>query len=845
MNPWVQRFFGVLLFAYPRDFRDYYADSIREHFEAEPPGWRQSLRTASDVLIGGAAMRADNFWRDFVYAVRMNVKAPLFTAVVVGAIALAIATNTVVFALLDAVLLKPLPYANPAQLGLVWERVPGPNNQQLQRLSNVQVDALARASKTFASVTASMSPDTVSTSGGQTLRRLEVETNYFATLGVRPVIGTFLTAGEPANEAVISWPLWQTRFGGAANVLGSTLKLQGVPYTIVGVAPRGMLDPTADNLVQTDVWTHLPRIPSGSGNEVVVFPIARLENGTTWAAAQADLTRVQRALSGLSGPFPGARYYTGPLDDSVFSGARSFLWLVYAAVTGVLLIACANVANLLLVRGAVREGEFAARSALGASPRRIAAQVFTETTLLATAGALIGLAVAWAALPWARASVPGNLPRVQSAGIDTPVLLYVGGLIVAVTLLTGMLPAYRRRSLQPRKAPLRIGPALAAIEIAVAFALAAGFGVMLHSFVTMTSVPLGFSPQGVYVANVHPNRDTLFTVHLAPGARAPGKTEVVRRIRAIPGVLDASAGTSVPFQNAFQMNIMVGAGWNGEKNGPPLAVSAAQVGPSYFHLLRIPVIAGTGFVPADFTQNTGSIAVNEAFARRYFPRGGVVGKRVHVSPGETWHVVALVGDTRSSFKEAAQPTVYLPFNGGFGPYFGMVIRTARPVRGLAKLVERAVDRTNPGSGTVDVASLADLVAQDASGMRTSLELLGALAAVAMLLALCGIYSVVAYATQRRFHEMGIRIAVGARAFDVVALVLRSVLAQSAAGVALGVVLFACTVHLLDAQLYKTSPLDPLSLAVVVALMILCAVGAAIVPACRAMRVQPASALRYE
>ncbi len=426
-------------------------------------------------------MRAENVWRDLNYAVRMNAKVPLFTIVVVGAIALSIATNTVVFALLNAVLLKPLPYAHPEQLGFVWQHLANANGgQKMMSIADVQLDALARESKVFSSVTAIMPSDTVSSTGGATLRRLQVKTNYFSTFGVRPVVGGFLTDGGPARQAVISWSLWRTRFGGAANVLGRTLKLQGLLYVIVGVAPADMLDPTQDNLVQNDVWTQIPRVPVNSGNQLVVFPIVRLHDGVSWQAAQSDLTRMQKALNAAIGPFPGTHYYAGSLGDSLFSGARSFLWLVYAAVTGVLLIACANVANLLLVRGAMREGEFATRSAVGASPGRIAAQVFTETALLATAGAAIGLVLAWAAMPWARSTIPGNFPRVQSAGIDVPVLLYVGGLIVAVTLLTGMLPAYKRRSLKGNVST-HAGRALAVVEIALAFALAAGFGVMLHS----------------------------------------------------------------------------------------------------------------------------------------------------------------------------------------------------------------------------------------------------------------------------------------------------------------------------------------------------------------------------
>ena len=844
MNSWRSRIFSVFLRTYPRDFREDYAASMAAHFEADFGDEGSFAGSLFDVLRSSLVMRAENLWRDLAYAVRTNLKAPLFTLVIVATIALAVATNTVVFALLNAVLLKPLPFAGASRLGLVWESAQRGNGQTFTALGNKQADALARASSTFGGVTYAMSADTVSAAGGATLRRIEVKDNYFSVLGVRPVLGTFLTSGPPARQAVISWRLWHARYGGAAAALGKPIRLEGTPYTIVGVAPAGMRDPSPGGLQRDDVWTRTPQLEADT--QFGVFPIARLREGATWATARADLARVQRNLKSDGPAMPGSVLQTGPLGDQIFTFAQSFLWLIFAAVTGVLLIACANVANLLLARGAVRESEFAVRSALGASSRRIAQQVLTETLLLAACGAAAGLAAAWYALPAARAAVPGNMPRVHSAAIDLPVLLYVVGLLIAVTFITGLIPAYKRVRKGRRDAAARLRPILVVVEIAVAFALTAGFGVMLHSFVSMTRVPLGFDPHHVYVANLHPNRDALFSIKVAGPSQSQvaSAARVERAIRAIPGVQDASMATGAPFDDAFKMELGLPSGWNGTRGGPPLSVAAMQVGSAYFRVLRIPLVAGSNFTATDFVRNTGNVIVNQAFARTYFPHGSIVGKNIYHGRGG-WHVIAVAADTLTSFRAKPEPMLYVPFNGGYGPYFGVVLRTSHALPSLAQQVGKVLRSASAMPGTVEIRSLDDLVAQDTSTMRTSLVLLGVLAAVALLLGLCGIYSVVAYGTERRFHEIGIRMAVGARPWNILSLIVGSALLQSLAGVAFGLVLCAFTGRLLATQLYKTSPLDPPALLAVAALTIACAGCAALLPAVRAAFARPSETLRYE
>ncbi len=708
-----------MLFAYPRDFREQYRASMHEHLEFEAADWRSAGRTAADILSTAFVMRVENSWRDLTYAVRMNVRAPLFTAVIVAAIALSIAANAVVFALLDAVLLKPLPFANAGGVGLLWQQPEHRSTQVFSTLGTQQVEGIANASTAFSSVTATMSQDTVSGSSGS-LERTQVLSNYFRTLGVHPALGSFFTRSSSDNAAVISYPLWRSTYGGNAGALGKVLMLDRKAYTIVGVAPAGMLDPSYGNLAHSDVWTQIPKAQAGD-NEFAVFPIVRLKDGVTWQAAQADLARVQRNLKGGAAPFPGSAFFIGPLSDAIFTGARSFLWMVFAAVTGVLLIACANVANLLLVRGAKREGEFAVRSAVGASSRRIASQVFIEALLLAAAGAGIGLALAWGVLPWARASIPGDFPRLQTAQIDVRVLLYVCALLLGVTLLTGMIPAYKPRQKKRQRDPgARLRALLVVVEVALAFALTTGFGLLLHSFVSMTSVPLGFSPQNVYAASVVPNHNELLTMR-GSMPKAVSVNAILRRIRAVPGVEQVAVSTGIPFENSFEMTFLLPSGWNGEPHTPPTPIAAAQVGASYFALMGIPLIAGRPFATADFQGTTSNIMVNQAFVRAYFPNGSAVGKTMLVQAKQRWRIAGVVADTRSSLKQLAVPQMYLPFNAGFGPYYGFAIRVAKPVPSLALQISAILRRTQPGSGAVFVRSMDDLIAADAAGTRTSVD----------------------------------------------------------------------------------------------------------------------------
>jgi putative ABC transport system permease protein len=846
MNRRLRKVFNALVRVYPRDFREQYGEAMAEHFENERSDGADMRNTIVDVFGTSLRMRFENLSRDLVYAIRMNLRAPLFSIVVVGAIALAIAVNTVAFALLDAVLLKPLPFSNPSQIGFVWSREPSSLDRSISPLSSEQVGILAKASTVFSSAAASMEQDVADPDGLRMLKDQLVTPNYFHTLGVRPEIGRFLSGKK--NEAVISDKMWRERFGASASVLGRPLLLSGTSYTIVGVAPPGMLDPFAGSLVSSDFWTAMPTHDPDPDTLYDVFPIVRLRAGIGWQAAQADLDRISPALSSVlfaratrgSAELPGVTYHTGPISDSVLGPAQTYLWIVFAAVTGVLLIACANVANLLLARGAAREGEFAIRRSLGASPKRVASQVFVETLLLAVGGAVLGVAAARFLLPWAASALPQSFPRLHDAAINTPVLLYVCAMTIAVAFLAGMLPAYRTAMTRDRGSAARLRAALAIAEIAIAFALVTGSGLLLRSFVEISSVPVGFNAQNVYTATVMP-KNGFFTVH-PRAARPQTALRLVSRLRALPGVRDAAVATSVPFQNAFIMRMLF------NKPGTPpgdyadsFSADGSQVTQSYFRLMGIPLLRGREFEAQDYLPQAQAIVVNEAFARKYFAGRNPIGE---VLNGRN-RIVGVVGDTRTTHEQPPQPMVYEPFNGLFGPFFTALLRTGRRIPALHAEVTRVMRESDPEGGPVTFDSLDHLVAQDESGIRTSLALLGGLAAAALLLALVGIYSIVAYGVERRFREIGIRMALGAEPGRVLASVIRGALLQASAGIALGLIVSALTTKYLASQLFETSPLDPPTLIGVAALLAFCTALAALVPGIRAAITAPAAILRYE
>lgn len=866
----VQRFlFDLLLLAYPGDFRDEYRAQILDHLEREPAGFS---RVALDIVATGLGMRMSSLLGDARFALRGFRQLPFFTIVVVGTLAIAIGANAIVFTLLNAVLLKPLPFAQPSRLAIAYAPPPKgmPSKHATQPIASSIVHALER-DPAFAGVAASWSTDAQLRGPGgsvSAVHEVGVTPNYFSTLGVRPEIGRLFDArtDRHARVAVISDALWRRRFGADAGALGRIITLGKKSYTIVGVAPAGMRDPGLGTLVRSDLWIPLAR---GGGNMVVrytiargkstskstheylFYPILRLRPGFSVAAAQAEVERVAANDRRLPPGFQMGRIHVVPLFAAIFGSSVSLLWIIFGAVCGVLLIACANVANLLLARGTARSTELAIRAALGAKRRQIVQQLLVETLLLAAFGAALGIGFAYVALPAAIANMPVNLPRVGSAHIDAAVVLYVAALVVAVTLLAGLVPSFShaaraRGGLRPTGrgdtdtgAGLRA--ALVVAEIAVAFTLVICAGLLLRSFWTLTHVDLGFQPQ---------NRYAVAFFGGSPGESNPQLAQrALRHIRRLPEVKNAAIATVIPFSSTFMMMDEVVPPGHAMPRGAAAAADTIQtdaISPGYLALMNIPVLAGRAFSPSDGVA--GNVAlINESLARRDFPHGNAVGKSLSMGGSyglEPLRIVGVVADTRSSLTQPPQPILYTPYNGSQMPFFQIALQTRGAAGKLAQDV-RQTFRALHITQRVQIVSLSDRITKSEARTSTGLQLLGTLAVIALLLALAGIYGVVSYGTQRRYHEIGVRMALGARPVLVLRRIVAGALAQGFLGIALGLILAGSLTRLLQDRLFETSPLDPATFAAVVVLLVGCAALAALIPAWRAARIDPAITLRYE
>lgn len=852
--------FALLLLAYPGEFRREYRSEIMADLEErhEP---RLLLHAAWDLVVTAIGMRVEWLWRDLEYAVRMLRKTPVFTAVVVGTLALAIAGNAVVFSILDTVLLKPLPYANADRLGIL-SIIPNADSLGTNRLESLTMKDARRifaASHAFGAMTTASFDNSRMRAGSnqRVVGRVSVSPNYFAVLGVRPELGIFFQKrGMATNQAVISDALWHSDFGAVPTILGRHIVLDRMQYTIVGVAPRGMVDPLPSTLLADDVWTNAskPAVASAQGVALspAVFPIVSLRDGTNWNAARADISRINQNKAGPHAPGePSNTYDVRSLSAAIFGSARRFLFVVFAAVSGVVLIACANVANLLVARAAARDGEFSVRSSLGATGRAIYAQVMCETLVLAFCGSVLGLLLAGAALPAALSAMPA-FPRAPSTTLNLSVLLYVCGLTVAVTILAGLLPAIWRAAVSGggfanERGVVRgsgVRATLVGAEIAIACTLLVCSGLLLRSFVTMTKVNVGFDSRNLYAAQF---------IEQTPGGELRNQhpmlaRRIAQRIREIPGVQGASIAQMVPFSHAFSMRATICiAGRPASLSGPANLkneVGINAVSPNYMRLMKIGLPRGRAFIGEDTTGPPVAI-VDRAFVKRFFPRGNALGKRIGCVPAHAWRIVGIAADTRDSLTGASQPLVYVPFTDQPTPFFQIVVRTARGASPLAKDVGAIVRQLDPSLGTPPIVSLPDSMAQDTSRTRLSLLLLGALAVLALVLALAGVYSIVSYSVQRRYHEIGIRMALGARPVTILNRIVARALVQSAIGIGVGIVMSAFATRAIADQLFQTSPFDATAFAGTTLLLLSCSAFAAVVPALRIIRVDPAVTLRYE
>ncbi len=857
-----RRLLELALFAYPADFRAEFREQILADLEDERAG---AFSAAADIVGTGLRMRAEGLARDVGFGVRRLRKLPLLVSVIVASFALGIGANVAVFSVLDAVLIKPLPYPNADRLAVVESHdrrgVAG------NALSIPDVSDLRAATTQFAAI-AGEAQDSATLTGSGRPRALDgmlVTWNYFAVLGLKPELGRFFTSadGRPGvRHIIISDRLWRGQLGGDPNVVGKRIGFDGVPIQVVGVAPNVRV-PAADagSLDRDDYWQPLPNtVPPRQRGARYLGAIGLLAPGATLRSAAADLALASSRLAArYAGNDAGLTFEVRSTNDAFFGNVAPALWTVFAAVIAVLLIACANVANLLLADASTRDREFALRASLGASAGRLGSQLLAETGVLAVAGGIAGVVLAYAGLHFLASTVLRALPRIDSARIDGAVLLYAVLLVAVVTLLAGMWPVTTLRHARlagrfesagrsgDRSAGALVRSALVVVELAVTLVLVVLSGLTVRSFYALTHPDLGVRTDGVLVSQTMGLPSTRYA---QLPARLAFSNALLRNVRAIPGVRDAALAISYPLSEIVTSFTVGIVGKTYPIDDQPDAHLNA-VTPAYFAILGLSALRGRTFSPDDAATSRPVAVVNRAFVKKYLSDRDPIGSRLRVpgwngAPYAVATIVGVVGNERQRLSRAAPAMYYLPMAQLRPDVLSVIVAsdTLTPAA-LNRALERAVGGADPLIVSPEAYTIDSLIGDAAATPRSSMVLLGMLAAIAFLLALSGVFGVVSFGVTQRYREFGVRRALGARGRDVLGDVLRRALTVSCFGIALGTTIAILAGRAIAPQLDGVSPFDPLTFLTVIALLFGCACTAALLPAIRATRVDPAYALRYE
>ncbi|MEW6322342.1 MAG: ABC transporter permease [Acidobacteriota bacterium] len=818
-------------------------------------------------------MIPDGWLQDVRTALRGLVRAPGFATAALVTLGLGIGATSAIFTVVRSVLLAPLPYSEPDRRVLIWNRWV---NFDKTWLSDQEVLDYRQMSRTMTAVAGWGTGQQNLTGAGEPLRIGVgfVTANTFDVLGARPLLGRAIREDEDrpnaAPVAVLGHDLWQGAFGGDRGVIGRRILLDDVPVDVVGVMPPGFRLPTdftVDAAEPTQLWRPLQIDPASTvRGSHGYYGAAVLAPGETAASATEDLRAITRQLTddGFYPPQMAFTAFATSLDEEIRGGVRPAMWLVAGAVAFLLLIACVNVANLLLVRGDGRLREMAVRTAVGAAPARLARQLLVESLVLAAGGALVGLVIAAAGVRALVALDPSDVPRVAPVALDGAVIGFTLVVSVATTLVFGLVPALRtarfnlveplregghQATLGGRRLALR--GALVAVEVALAVVLVVGAGLMIRSLNALDRIDLGFRPDGV------------LTMRLALPAAAydsPAKVvgffrELLTRVRGLPGVEHAGVVRVLPLATTigdFGLDI---DGYD-ERHGHNAQGDWQIVSDGAFEAMGTRLVRGRWFTPAETTDSEPVAVVNETLARTYWPDGQALDGRLRVgsNPGRPWfRVVGIVADERhNGVTGLVKGKFYIPHaqwhiatGGGLVRNAFVVARTAGDPLALAAPIREQIRQMDAHLPVASLRPMTDVVAAALATPRLTGVLLGAFAFIALALAGVGIYGVLAYLVARRAHEFGIRMAVGADRAQVVRLVLGQGLAMAAIGVGMGIVAAAALARLMRRVLYGVEPLDPLTFAAVPAVLGVVAVAAAVLPALRATRVSPVAALRAD
>jgi putative ABC transport system permease protein len=882
--------YRLLLLAFPRRVRREFGDDMARMFDEQLREARAAGRSTAglwvhavlDAAWHGTRERIASFRRphgfvasdryldlppgektmhalgqDFRYTFRLFVKQPVVTLIAVLTLALGIGANTAIFSIVDGVLLRPMPYRDPGQLVFAWTELPWLNIMRAW-ISGGAVHTFRTEATLFESVSAIRTP-TMQLTGSGDPELVQVgltTTNLMETLGVAPILGRAFTASEGreggGNVALLGHALWQQRFGGNPAVIGTTISLNGTPTTVIGVMPQdfhflvhsSLGDPAAPDLWVPGTWNFSTMPPSPFSFAV----LARLKPGVSIAAAQAELNVISRRLDETLYQKRGFGWRLVGLQSDLVGRVRPALLILSAAAALLLLIACANVAALLLVRAFGRSREIAVRSALGAGRTRLVRQFLVESTTLALVGGVIGAAAAYAAVAAFKVSAPIDIPRLHELTVDWRALGFALVTALATGLGFGVVPA-----LQGSRAVLtdalrggtrstgsvsteRMRSAFVVAELALAVVLLAGALLLVRTFEAVRGADPGFDPSRVLSARI-----LLSPMKYPQAEGAPGfVAQVLERVRAIPGVESAAAGNTNPLSRVTNQ-------WDvtARKGDTPTLTDAIVASPQYFRAHGMTLLKGRDFNESDRADSMPVVVVDDVLARAFWPNEDPVGQSVFF--GSTPEIFTVIGVVRQAHLYQLHLTdrgqLYLPLAQRPTRGISLAVRVDGDPSAFARSVREAVWSVDPSQPVATVQPMTTIVNGVLAERRVSATLVSAFAVVAVILAAMGIYGLMAYVVSQRQHEIGIRMAMGAQGADIRRMVLARGILLACCGLAAGTIGAVSASGLIANQLYGVRPADPLTLAVVLVAVVVIALAASYWPARRASRLDAAHLLR--
>jgi predicted permease len=803
--------------------------------------------------------------QDLRFGLRMLAKNPGFTAVVIVTLALGIGANTAMFSVVYGVLLRPLPYPDPERIVQISRTYRG--QEEYSGFTAADFDFWQEHRDPFQHIAASTGAgfNLVGEGRAERIHALRVSPEYFDVYGVRPFLGRSFASGEDRmggpNVAVLDFRLWKEHFNGDPNAIGQTVSLDGTPYNVIGVMPAEFA-----SIPPADLWTTIGPVRRTVGDGANYYVIARLKR-------EVSSEQASSFLAALTQPFVNQNYrrmseehrkllsfWAAPYRYVVSSDDRKPVLILFGAIGFVLLIACVNVANLLLTRMAQRNREIALRNALGAGRGRIVRQVLTESILLAVFGAALGLVLAFWGLELLLSLAPADaLARAQHIELNGWALLFTGGLAVLTGIVFGLAPALQaaranlnaalkesegHASFGPRRQ--RLSAAMICAEMALSLILLVGSGLLIRTFISLLDTDPGFNPQNLLTVQVW----TTGSKYNSTPALSGFYNELLRRIEAISGVQSAAVvGAGLPLDRGVNLN--PGVWIDGQLRTP--SVDYREITPDYFHTLGVPLLMGRFFKFGDSPESAKVTIINAAFAREYFHNQNPIGQPLTLEHAQL-EIVGVVGDVRSTLNEPAPPTFFVPIAQtsyeidqliqNWAPT-SILVRTVVNPLSLNRAVEAAVRNADPQIPMGHIQSMEEVLATSLEFHRLLMALMSVFAGFALALVAVGIYGVLSYAARQRTHEIGIRLAMGAQGKDVLKLVVGQGFKFALVGLGIGLAGAFALTRYLSSQLYGVEPNDPLTFVIVSLLLLAVALLAAYIPARRATKVDPMVALRYE